>query len=271
MASGKWIGGLLGFMVGGPLGALAGVAIGAIFDSVRNSDDGGPAFGGREQSHDDGGGAYSYERQQRSDEGQRNSFMFSLLVLSAYVIKADGRVMHSEMQVIRSFLSQCFGPVAQVQGEEILKKLFEEQKRQGAVQFKTTVAQCCMQIKANMDYAQRLQLLSFLSQIAKADGIFDPTEVQAIKDCAQWMGVDLGDVDSLLNLGGDSLEAAYKVLGVSPDATDDEVRKAYRKLALQHHPDRVATLGDDVKKAAEQKFQEINAAKEKVFKARGMR
>ena len=57
---------------------------------------------------------------------------------------------------------------------------------------------------------------------------------------------------------------------MSPDATDDEVRKAYRKLALAHHPDRVATLGEDVKKAAEKKFQEINAAKEKVFKARGM-
>lgn len=74
----------------------------------------------------------------------------------------------------------------------------------------------------------------------------------------------------MLNLGGDSLEAAYKVLGVPPTATDDEVRKAYRKLALDHHPDRVAALGEDIRRAAEKKFQEINEAKERIYKARGM-
>jgi DnaJ like chaperone protein len=79
------------------------------------------------------------------------------------------------------------------------------------------------------------------------------------------------EVNSLLNLGGDSLEEAYKVLEVSPDATDQEVRAAYRQLALKHHPDRVATLGEDVKKAAEEKFQQINNAKEKIYKARGMK
>ena len=95
-------------------------------------------------------------------------------------------------------------------------------------------------------------------------------EVSAIRECGTWLGLSLQDIDSLFNLKGDSLDEAYKVLGVSPDATDDEVRKAYRRLALEHHPDRVATLGDDVRKAAEKKFQEINAAKEKVFKARGI-
>ena len=60
------------------------------------------------------------------------------------------------------------------------------------------------------------------------------------------------------------------MLGVSPDASDEELKKAYRKLALAHHPDRVSALGDDVRKAAEKKFQEINAAKEMVWKARGL-
>ena len=67
------------------------------------------------------------------------------------------------------------------------------------------------------------------------------------------------------------MEEAYKVLELTPDATDEEVKKAYRKLALKHHPDKVATLGDDVKKAAEEKFQQINNAKEMIFKARGIK
>ena len=74
----------------------------------------------------------------------------------------------------------------------------------------------------------------------------------------------------MLHLEGDSLEDAYKVLGVSADATDEELKKAYRRLALEHHPDRVAKLGDDVRKAAEKKFQEINAAKDRIWKARGL-
>ena len=75
----------------------------------------------------------------------------------------------------------------------------------------------------------------------------------------------------MLNLKGDSLADAYKVLEVDPSATDDEVRAAFRKLALKHHPDRVATLGEDVRRAAEEKFQQINNAKERVYKARGMK
>ena len=65
--------------------------------------------------------------------------------------------------------------------------------------------------------------------------------------------------------------AAYKVLGVTPSASDEELKRAYRKLALQHHPDKVAALGDDVREAAEKKFQEINNAKETIWKARGMK
>ncbi len=68
----------------------------------------------------------------------------------------------------------------------------------------------------------------------------------------------------------DKLSEAYKVLGIEPTATDDEVRKAYRQMALKHHPDRVAALGEDVRKAAERKFQEINEAKERIYRARGL-
>lgn len=76
----------------------------------------------------------------------------------------------------------------------------------------------------------------------------------------------------MLNLkdSSSSLEAAYRVLGVSPSATNEEVKNAYRQMALKHHPDKVSTLGDDVRKAAQKKFQEINNAKDLIYKARGI-
>ena len=266
MALGKWIGGILGFMSGGPLGALAGIVLGGVFDSMLdgvNTPDTQGTFDGYSGYQT---GAY----QTRAAQGQRNSFLFSMLVLSSYIIKADGKVMHSEMELVRNMLRQNFGDVASQQGDEILRRLFDEQKRVGQQQFKNTVADCCRQIAMNMDYSQRLQLLNFLVMISQADGRVDATEVVAMKECAQWMQMSPNEVDAMLGMGKDDLESAYKVLGVSPDATDDEVKKAYRRLALEHHPDKVAALGEDIRKAAEQKFQKINEAKERIWKARGL-
>ena len=132
MAIGKWIGGFLGFMTGGPLGALAGFALGAIFD--RGIDDVNQPYN---RSTFDGDGSYghgsSQEQQYRYHsqpmyEGQRNSFRFSTLVLASYIIKADGKVMHSEMELVRRMPRENFGEQAVHEGEQILLKLFEKQK-----------------------------------------------------------------------------------------------------------------------------------------------
>ena len=262
MGAGKWIGGFLGFMAGGPLGALAGFALGALFDNSTTT------------SGNGGGGSFYGQPEDTNYAGHRNSFLFSMLVMASYIIRADGRIMHSEMEYVRQFLRRNFGEQAVSEGQQILLNLFEERKRMDAQNpnaFRNTIHECGAQIAANLSYEERLQLLSFLANIAKSDGHISPEEINALKEVAVYMGLSAQEAESMLNLGGNSLDEAYKVLEISPNATDQEVRAAYRRLALKHHPDRVATLGEDVKKAAEEKFQEINNAKERIYKARGMK
>ena len=264
MGFGKWIGGIVGFMAAGPLGALAGYAIGSMLEGKEEDNYSGGGYGGGYTGHTYQDPAY----------GQRNSFLFSLLVMASYIIKADGKVMHSEMEFVRQFLRANFGEAAVAEGNQILLNLFEQRKQMDANNpstFKNTIYECGVQIKQHMSYEQRLQLLSFLAKIAQSDGNVCKEEIDALKEVATAMGMSAQEVDSMLNLGGKTLDEAYKVLEIEPTATDDEVKAAYRKLALKHHPDRVATLGEDVKKAAEEKFQQINNAKEMIYKARGMK
>ncbi len=260
MASGKWIGSILGFIIiGGPIGALAGFVLGSLFDAA-SSDMAASREPESTTTYD------NYSQAQR----QRDTFLFSLMALSSYIIRADGRIMHSEMECVRRFLRQTFNAQAEREGERILLQLFEQQKRQGAMQFRQTILMCCQQLRRELNVYQRLQLLNLLAVIAQADGTVDPTEIQALKEVTLWLGLSEQDLNSMLHLEKDNLEDAYQVLGISKNATDAEVKAAYRKMALRHHPDRVSTLGEDVKKAAEKKFQEINAAKERIYKARGL-
>lgn len=257
MGAGKWIGGIIGFMTMGPLGALAGFALGSLLDI------------------DSTGNSYSQGQTEDSRyAGQRNSFLFSMLVMASYIIRSDGRIMHSEMEYVRRFLKANFGEEAVNEGEQILLRLFEQAKqmdKQDPLAFKNTIRDCGMQIAANLPYEARLQLLGFLANIAKSDGHVCNEEIEALKEVAQYMGLSAQEVESMLNLSGHSLEEAYKVLEVEPTATNEEIRASYRRLALKHHPDKVAMLGEDIKKAAEEKFQKINNAKELIYKDRGIK
>ena len=281
---GCWIGGTLGTMLGsGILGTLAGFCLGSIIDEMMDSRADSNDYNTNNQDYyaqGNGYKQYQYGGQNgssnaHSNEGQRNSFLFSMLVLSSYIIKADNKIMHSEMEFVRQFLRQNFGEQAVNQGQEILLKLFEIQKQQGIQVFRNTIHQSCAEIKHNMDVSQRLQLLNYLVIIAKVDGYVSLEEIKALKEVARHLGLTAKDVDSMLNMENgartnSNIEDAYKVLGLSSTATDDEVKVDYRKMALKHHPDRVATLGEDIRKAAEKKFQDINDAKERIFKARGL-
>lgn len=265
MSIGRWIGGVLGFVAFGPLGALAGILLGSFFEEGANMT--GQSFGG--------GTHYDDEYTRRDPyAGERNSFLFSMLVMASYIIHADGKIMHSEMEYVRQFLRRNFGEIAVSQGEEILLKLFDQAKRMDQANdmgFKNTIRECGSQIAYNLGYEERLQLLAFLAEIAKSDGNVCAAEIDALKEVAMAMGMSEREVESMLNLRGNSLDNAYKVLEIEPTATDDEVRAAYRRMAVKHHPDKVANLGEDIRKAANEKLQKINEAKERIYKARGMR
>lgn len=259
MGLGKWIGGVVGFMAMGPLGALAGYVIGSMFESPSDEGNTGGGYG-RVDTND----AY----------GQRNSFLFSMLVMASYIIRADGKIMHSEMEFVRNFLRKNFGEAAVSEGESILLNLFEQRKRMEMNDpnaFKKTIADCGAQMSTYLSYEERLQLLSFLAMIAASDGNVCAAEIDALKEVAHYLGLSAAEVDSMLNMEGDTLEDAYKVLEIAPSATDSEVRSAYKRLALKHHPDRVAALGEDIRRAAEVKFQQVNNAKDRIYKARGMK
>lgn len=267
----KWIGALIGGIYGGMLGAVAGYFLGVLIEKMftaRDYGDDTQRFSGYRQSRRN-----AYERTSRSTTQHANPrtlFLNCLLEMSAYVIAADGRIMHSEMEVARAFLRQNFDASTASACNKRLLTIFDERKRMTQQQWRSRVMQSCRQVAFALTEEQRLQLLAFLAEIVKADGKIDPAEINAMKDVALSMAIDVSAVDQMLSLGKGSIDDAYKVLGISPDATDEEVRRAYRKMALKYHPDRVATLGKDVQETAKRKFQEINEAKDHIFKTRGI-
>ena len=285
MAKAKWIGGFLGLLSGGPIGALAGFVLGALFDKLSDdngmiADDSGYDYSGYDsRGYARSGGSYANSGSYSSggsdgvDYGTRNGFLFSMLTLASYIIRADGKIMHSEMETMRTFLRQNFGQTAVDEGNAIMLKLFEEQKRmeaQSPGSYRQVIIEACGQLRRVLNRPQRLQLLQLLAMLAKADGTVVREEIAALREVTTQLGLDEAELNSMLNLGTTTLDAAYAVLEIEPTATDDEVRAAYKRMVVKHHPDRVASLGEDIKAAAEKKMREINEAKELIYKARGL-
>jgi DnaJ like chaperone protein len=127
------------------------------------------------------------------------------------------------------------------------------------------------QIATYMNYSQRLQLFHYLTRIAIADGDFSKSEKSVLEAIASAIRINAADAASIIAMFYKDSDSAYAVLEISSSsATDDEVKNAYRRMAMKYHPDKVATLGPDVQKAAEEKFRKIQEAYETIKKQRGM-
>ncbi|MBN1199684.1 MAG: TerB family tellurite resistance protein [Bacteroidales bacterium] len=233
---GKWIGGGLGWAFGGPIGAILGFALGSMFE-------------GR------GAGQTVYRGTPRGD------FAMSLLVLSAAVMKADQKVLRSELDFVRSFFYRQFGDE---EGNRLINMLREILKQE------INLPDVSRQVGQYMEYPVKLQLLHYLFGIAAADGLYHPDEVAVVEQISHYMGITSADFGSIRAMFVKDPGWAYQVLEINSDATNDEVKKAYREMAKKHHPDKVSHLGDDIKRSATEKFQKINAAYEEIKKQRNI-
>ncbi|MCR4824595.1 MAG: TerB family tellurite resistance protein [Bacteroidales bacterium] len=259
MGSLKWIVGFLGWVSGGPIGALLGFLAGTVMDTgletLRQL-----TGGASRQNGPDWQQTYTRTRNYTATE-QRNSFLMSLLVLSSAVIKADGSVRQSELDVVREFVRRNFGDNAVSEAMRILDGLNRQD---------VNIYEVGAQIATYMNYSQRLQLFHYLAQIAQADGNFSKSEKEVLEAIAAAIRLNSADASSVIAMFYKDADSAYAVLEISPSATDDEVKSAYRRMAMKNHPDKVASLGPDVQKAAEEKFRQIQEAYETIKKQRGL-
>jgi DnaJ like chaperone protein len=243
------------------MGAVIGLIVGGIFDQAARARKG---SGGQRQQ---GGGQYrgqsfedifSYYRQQT----QRYDFPTQLMALSAYIMKSDGRVVRSELNYVKEFFNRQFGPQFNSTHLQSLKRFLDAPS--------LPIEEICADIRMRGQMEIRLQLLQYLFGIAQADGEVSQTEINTLQRIAQLLNVPPMDFRSVQGMFRQNIEGDYEILGISKSATDDEVKKAYRQMAVRFHPDKVAHESEEVQKGAKEKFQRIQQAYENIKKSRGM-
>lgn len=237
---GKWIGGGLGFVMGGPLGAVLGFLVGSLVDNTNIQDTVYPS---------------SHSRTAQGDFGM------SLLVLVAAMMKADGKVVKAELDYVKKFFVQQFGQSSAQEALVMLRDILKQD---------IPVKDVCIQISKNMDYSSRLQLLHLLFNISLADGSMSKPELEVIENMSGYLGIASTDFTSIRNMFVPETDSSYKILEIEPTATDEEVKKAYRRMAMKYHPDKVSHLGEEFRKSAEDKFKKVNEAYDKIKKERNL-
>jgi DnaJ like chaperone protein len=247
MSLGKWILGGLGFAVGGPIGSIIGVLIATLF----------------EKNGADNQTSSSTNRTFRAQRTTAGDVRVSIIVLIACVIKSDGRVLKSEINYIKPFLLKTFGEAGAKQALLLLKELLKQDIDAKAV---------AQQIGQHINYSTRLELVHLLLAVANADGELHELELEIISSISMNMSVQDADYQSILALYQRSKDAnwAYTALEITPSATNEEVKKAYRRMAMKYHPDKVANAGEEIRQQATDKFRAINEAYEHIKQQRGI-
>ena len=242
----KIIAGGLGWTLGGPIGAIIGVVFASLFDSDKSFE---------YQRVEDAG------RTHKSNRGG-NDFQVVLLVLMSAVVKADGRVMKEELSVVKRFLIQNYGEEGAREAWQILNQLLKQN---------IDVAEVATQCGLNLNYSVRLQLLNMLFSVAAGDGEVVDAEVAVINTIARYMRISDADLASIaaMFIKRSNPDWAYQVLELSSDCSNEEIKKAYRRMAMKYHPDKVNSLGEEVKQSATEKFRKVKEAYDYLKQQRG--
>ena len=239
---GKWVGLGLGWAVGGPIGMVLGFTVGSIFDAGKDP--------GTSQA--------------KGVRGQtlRGDYAASLLVLVAAVMKADGRVMKSELDYVRRYFVTRFGEETASEAVVMLRDILKQQ---------IPLRDVSRQLSERLEYSYRLEMLHFLFGIASADGSVSESEDEVLGNIAGFMSITDSDFQSIRAMFVSQTDSAYKILEIESTSTDDEVKKAYRNMAMKYHPDKVGHLGEDFKKVANEKFRKVQNAYDKIKQERGIK
>ena len=238
MGYAKWVGAILGFIIFNFVGAIIGFLIGSLVDASNTNGQG---------------------NAQASHVGN-NGFMMSLLSLSAAVMRVDGALKRSELDYVKRFFVHNFGVEVTKQAMLILRDILKKPINVQAISIQT---------RDRIDYSSRLQLLHYLFGVAAADGEMHSSEIRIVAQIASYLSISNADYTSIKAMFVAETDSAYKVLEIEPSATDEEVKKAYRQMAIKYHPDKVAHLGEEFQKAANEKFKKVTEAYEKIKKQRG--
>ena len=241
----KWLGAGLGFTLGGPIGSILGYAVGSFLGGF---------------SKEDIERAKTY--QQSSRTSQSGDFEISLLLLASVVIKADGKVDQRELSYVRDHFKKMYGAERANHAFKLFKGFINNNQ--------ISIRQVCEQIRRNLTHATRLQLIHFLFGIAKADGVVTESEVNSIKTIAGYLYISQHDFESIKAMFYNNVDASYKILEIEKSASNDEVKKAYRKMVKKYHPDKLQHLGEAHVKGAEENFKQVQKAYEQIQNERGM-
>lgn len=235
---GKWLGGGLGWALLGPIGGIIGFLVGSVLDESKAT----------------------MQRVITTGQTSKGDFVVSLLVLIAAVMKADGTVKNSELEYVKNSFRKSFGEEAARESLLMLRDILKQN---------IPVDQVGQQIKMNMDYSSRLQLLHLLFGISAADGRIVQSEIDMIHYISNRIGVTTKDERSIRAMFVADDDWVYKILEIPKESSVDEIKKAYRKMAMKYHPDKVSHLGQEFQNSAKEKFQKLNQAYEIIKKERG--
>lgn len=251
---GKLIGGAFGYMLGGPLGALLGAALGHKFDK-------GIQFGDNLIDFDAG-----------DQERIQAAFFTATFSVMGHIAKADGQVSNAEISNAEAIMTH-------MQLDPRQRKAAIELFNQGkSDQFNLHD----VLVQFRQECHRRINLIQIFLEIqistAFADRSLHPAERALLYRIGEQLGVSRQQLDHLFHLAGgvkpassaDELREAYKILGVDRHASDAEVKKAYRRLMNQHHPDKLVAKGlpEEMIKLATEKTQTIKQAYEHIKKSR---